>query len=380
METSPNLDDLLEQATSLLRKGRAGSVTLSHPRVVKEGRRSRVVRCRIASGEAELSSVMIKQIKEEPARGFSDWASLAFLSELPEAAGLVPRFYGGDLPNRFFLMEDLGAANPLQKLLTGTDRAAAYAGLRTLASQMGRLHAATLGKQERFEAIRALLPETEALGCEWEGRHWLGNRSKIEAWFTALDCAVPTDFDACLRYLSNIYRQPGDFLAFTHGDPAPSNNHFIAGEVRLLDFEYGGFRHALYDITAWNILCPLPADCVDAMSCCFRRELAKTSPAARDEARFAEGWAAMCAYRALAMLTWIPPDILRQNRPWADNWTMREAVFVATTRLREVAEGCPQLEAMGETAGVLLEALRKRWPEYRRLEEVLPQWAGLKEP
>ena len=49
-----------------------------------------------------------------------------------------------------------------------------------------------------------------------------------------------------------MFGEPGPFLAFTHGDPAPTNNHVAGDEVRLLDFEYGGFRHALYDITAWS--------------------------------------------------------------------------------------------------------------------------------
>jgi len=323
---------------------------------------------------------MIKQIKEEPVRGFSDWASLAFLSELPEAAGLVPRFYGGDVPNRFFLMEDLGSGSPLQEILTGSDPVASRAALRALASQMGRLQAASLGKQARFEAIRAALPEREGLGREREAAHWLENRAKIEAWFLALDCAIPTDFEAGLKLISETYRQSDDFLAFTHGDPAPSNNHFREGQARLLDFEYGGFRHALYDIAGWNILCPLPADCVREMSRCFREELAQAFPAARDEARFAQEWAAVCAYRALAMLTWIPPDVLRQNRAWADNWTMREAVFTALSRLREGMKGFPPWEAVGEGAGILLEALRKRWPEYARREELLPQWSGLRAP
>ena len=377
VEKFPNLDALLERAALLLRKGGGGSVLLSDPIVVKDGRRNRVVRCRVPSAESGFSSVMIKQIKEEGQRGFSDWAGLAFLSELPEAAGLVPRFCGGDIANRFFVMEDLGTGNPLQKFLTGTDSAAAQAALRSLASQMGRLHAVTLGKQEQFAAIRAALPENDGLGREREARQWLDNRIKIEAWFQVLDCVIPAGFEACLRFISERYRQPDDFLAFTHGDPAPSNNHFSDGCAWLLDFEYGGFRHALYDLTAWNILCPLPAGCVRDMSRCFREELAKAFPAARDEARFAEEWAVVCAYRALAMLSWIPPEILRENRPWADDWTMREAVFAALVRLREAAESCPRLAVVGEGAEILIAALRKRWPEYARLDEVLPRWPGL---
>jgi hypothetical protein len=303
---------------------------------------------------------------------------IGFLSGLPEARDIVPRFFGGDVAGGFFLIEDLGEGTSLQHILTGTDPVAACAALQALASRMARLHAVTLGKRELFESIRAGLPETDGIGCEWEARQWLDNRTKISAWFKALDCNPPAGFDKCLEHISGVFRQPGDFLAFTHGDPAPTNNHFVKGRACLLDFEYGAFRHALYDITAWNILCALPPDCVREMKRCFREELAKTCIAARDDARFAEAWACLCAYRALAILTWMPVDIIGANRPWADSWTMREAVFVALSRMKEVATPFPQLEAAGEAAGILTESMRARWPGFEDAEALLPQWPALK--
>src|SRR5581483_11634345 len=107
-------------------------------------------------------------------------------------------------------------------------------------------------------------------------------------------------------------------LAFSHGDPAPSNNHIASSGVRLADFEYAGYRHALYDITAWAILCPLPWAWVNTMEQVFRRILG-ASPVwgtLVDGERYREAWAAMCAYRALAMVTWFSPDLLAQDAPW----------------------------------------------------------------
>ncbi|MGB8356718.1 MAG: hypothetical protein WCD79_22660 [Chthoniobacteraceae bacterium] len=347
--------------------------------VIKDGLRNRTLRCRVESDGLDISSMIIKQIKEELARGFSDWASLEFLSGLPEAEGIAPRFYGGDVAARFFLVEDLGEGTNVHDLLSGNDRAAARAGLQELAIQMARLHTASLGKEERFEAVRARLPEANGLGRQQEARQWLSNRGKIVDWFHALGCVPSAGLEADMEWIADIYSKDNGFLAFSHGDPAPSNNLYVKTRAFLLDFEYGGFRHALYDITAWAILCPLPLDCVREMRLCFRTELAKACPAARDEARFERGWAALCAYRALAMLTWIPPDIIRENRIWAESWTMREAVFVAMSRLEEATEPFAELEAIGKAAGVLAKAMHERWPEFKENEAVIPQWNAFKE-
>ena len=109
---------------------------------------------------------------------------------------------------------------------------------------------------------------------------------------------------------------------FTHGDPAPTNNHVVGGRVTLLDFEYGGFRHALYDMTGWDTLCPLPGPVVRSMRSAYRAAMAREGSAtdlagvAADDGAFDDAWATMSAYRAVAILGWLGPGVLRENRPW----------------------------------------------------------------
>lgn len=50
--------------------------------------------------------------------------------------------------------------------------------------------------------------------------------------------------------------EPGPFTAFTHGDPCPDNCADTGSEVKLFDFELGGFRHALPDATYARIMFP----------------------------------------------------------------------------------------------------------------------------
>ena len=45
-----------------------------------------------------------------------------------------------------------------------------------------------------------------------------------------------------LEQVARELADPGPFLAFTHGDMAPSNTLFTREGPCLLDFEYGGMR------------------------------------------------------------------------------------------------------------------------------------------
>jgi hypothetical protein len=313
----------------------------------------------------------------DAARGFTDWASLSFLSRLPETRDIAPCFYGGDLDARVMVMEDLGGSRTLEDLLNGTDRKAVLEALRALAVQTARLNAGTAGREQFYEERRRMrLPGAPDLSRRQEAQVWLGGREKMLRWFQELDCPAPPGFDDCLAHVAEMYAEPGPFLAFTHGDPAPTNNHVGPRGVRLLDFEYAGYRHALYDITGWNVLCPLPEAVIAEMSRCYRSELEKALPIARDDGYYDEAWGCVSAYRALAMLTWIRPESLRENRPWAGDWTAREAILSTVARLRDAAALAAKLEALAGAAAGLEAALRRRWPEYG--DDVLPRWPALK--
>jgi hypothetical protein len=367
-----NLAAIRTQARRLLETAAGHPVSVSQPQVIKDTARSLVLRCRVEGTPAGGSSVIIRQVRADAARGFSDWAGLEFLSALPEARGLVPRFIAGDAAARLFVMEDLGSGRNLQDILEHEGTAALRTALGSLARQMARLHRAALGKEHDFEELRRSLPEADELGRQTESRVWLHGRAKVTNWFTAVNRVPPRGLDASLEHVAAVYEQADGFLAFTHGDPAPSNNHFSGSGTRLLDFEYCAYRHALYDLSAWNVLCPLPADCVAGMVAEFRAELAPGFPAALDDACFAEAWACLCAYRALAVLSWIPPAILAENRSWVGTWTAREAVLVILSRLEAVTATVPALEAVNGGAGILLHELRLRWPAYGDAESLLP--------
>lgn len=381
MTESPNLTRIAQNAEQLLRQEFGQTLRLTEPRLLKDKTRSLIVRCTVQAAPADATlpaTVIIKQMNTDIARGFSDWASLAYLATLPAVGGLVPRFLAGDASERFFVMTDLGGSASLEDLLQQSAPEPALAALRALAVTMARLSGATLSGEEGFTAIRSALPGADGLGRQAEAEQWRRKQAKIVDWWAAANCPLPAGFLAGLEQIAAVYAEPEPFLSFSHGDPAPTNNHIGAGQVNLLDFEYGGFRHALYDITGWNILCPLPRVCVQAMNAVFRQELARTCAAAADQRAYAEAWAALCAFRALALLTWIPPATLAANRPWVDErWTSRHAVYAALARLQAATLDSVTLASVGEAAGRLLKVLRQQWPELADAEDVATEWPAL---
>jgi hypothetical protein len=374
--TAHRLDATLAAASAALSERRGRRVVLTGARVLAEQPRSVVVRCTVDAAPGGASSVVVKWFKPGHDRGFVEWASLALLAELPSGRELGPALLCGDAGHRLLIVEDLGDAGDLDDVLAGRDPAALGRALRALAVRYARLHAATAspGLEERFERLRDALPGADGAARAREADAWTDGRGKVEGWLAAAGVA-PVGLGEAMAAVAAAYRAPGPWLAFTHGDPAPSNNHFGDDGVRLLDFEYGAFRHALYDMTAWDVLCPLPARLVDEMRDAHRDALAPALPAARAAGAYEREWQAMTAYRAIAMLTWIPPAVMDADAPRHGDWTERQAVFVAAARLRRATAEHPALARLAGAADAFAAALADRWPAVAA--DHLPRWPAV---
>lgn len=256
--SAATLAQLVAKAAPIVSVQLGQAVQLGEPVLIKDQTRTLVLRAQVL-GAGTRASVIIKALRDDAATGFTEWAALAFLAELPAARELVPGFVGGSVAQRIIVLEDLGPGITLHDLLMSSTLSQAEASLGDLARQMARLHLATCGHELRFSQLRQGLPAAEGHGRQREAAAWLASRARVRAWLTATSCATPIGFDAGLELIAADYAEPGPWLSFSHGDPAPSNNHSAGERVRLLDFEYGAYRHMFYDISAWNILCPLSA-------------------------------------------------------------------------------------------------------------------------
>ncbi len=121
-----------------------------------------------------------------------------------------------------------------------------------------QLHVRTLGAQAEYDAVRqAVEPRHERVRIE-NARYLLDNAGRLRRWAEEVGAEVAPGTQEDLEHLARTLADPGPFLAFTHGDMAPSNTLFTREGSHLVDFEYGGMRHALYDALMWLLIVPLP--------------------------------------------------------------------------------------------------------------------------
>jgi hypothetical protein len=169
------------------------------------------------------------------------------------------------------------------------------------------------------------------------------------------------------------YRDPLR-VSWTQGDPAPSNVLFTPNRAWLVDFEYGGWRHALHDLAQWAVRVPLPNPWHATLAETVRESLLRGGIYA-DDAAFGMDLAVMQAYAAVYMLGWLPvAEVVAADRPWVDGWTVRDALICATGRGASAARDVPGLEPVAHWLATLHVAARSRWPERGTGE---PDWHAI---
>jgi len=193
----------------------------------------------------------------------------------------------------------------------------------------------------------------------------------VTRWLTAVGLRVPRGLAESLAALTDAVEQPGPFIAFTHGDMAPSNNHISPAGLRLLDFEYGGVRSALYDTLFWNLFCPFPPALIERADAAYRATLATTCPAARDDSTYAAARGVAVAWRTVNMLQWFGPRVLDQDGPWAPGLTVRQALLWHVDRFTTFGIG-GSLATITEAMDGLAHALGRRWRGERERMYVWP--------
>lgn len=292
---------------------------------------------------------------------FNDWAGLQFLSEIAPHPALAPRFYAGNKAHGLITMEDLGTGNGLHHLLLADNPEAAEEAALQYASTVGKMHAATIGKQEAFFHIRQELGPVDTPDYTWIS-------SVLWETIHTLNVAPAAGVEDELKQLTSIIENPGPFSAYTHGDPCP-DNILLGTSGKLFDFEFGAYRHALIEgvyarmpfPTCWCVS-RLPAHVIHRMETSYRMELAKGCPAAYDDRLFAQAVAAACAY-------WTIDDCRFLHRHLEKDWqwspglaTARQRFLLRFNIAREAIEASAYLQAIGKTFERIAGRLRELLP------------------
>ena len=170
----------------------------------------------------------------------------------------------------------------------------------------------------------------------------------IMAFTRSFDVELSPSIEAVLEH----YLSP-PVLALTQGDPAPSNVMFLEDRALLVDFEYAAVRHALFDLAQWYVRCPLPLPCQSRL----QHPVREVYPG-----EFERDLALMQVYAGLYMLSWLPlGGVKENNRPWVDEWTVREALISTAKRSADAAKRA-ELDEIQAWLESLEEKCRLVWP------------------
>lgn len=311
-------------------------------------------------------------VAENPAIGLlNDWAGLEFLNEVSEGMSSTPQCYGGDREAGLFVMQDMGSPRRLDHILLGDDEEEAEQALIQLAISLGRMHASTIGKQALFADRREALGPTKPYSLSWLR---VRTRELEEMLDIGIGPEVNEQIDDCIAALET----PGPFTAYVHDDPCPDKGLWMDGQIKLLGFGSGAYRHALIDGTYGRILFPscwcvnqIPGHIPLRMEDEYRNELVAGCPEAGDDALYRQAVAFACAKGAIG--SWWPGQMERDNE-WGIA-TYRQRVLLRYYLFARITEEYGQLEALGRWVDLAGVKLREAWGEV----EDMPYYPAFRE-
>lgn len=379
--------ELMEQNTALIEAAETiVSTSLKKPihftsmeRLTGPGGDSILYRCMSTFAGEPTASFMIKKSAksllaiehlgtEQGKRFLNDWVGAEFLSSLRTDNRISPAFYGGDMEQGFFILEDLGEHRNLVNPLLQGDAINAEIGVLKYYTALGTLHATTAGKANAFEGMFT----TRFPGQQPFAEEMLGIEERIQKVYEILDqLGVPAN-DALtveIEKVTNAVSLPGPFLTYIHADPCPDNVFDMGNHYRFIDFEWGHFGHALLDAVYPRMMWPscwcanhLPDELIARMESNYRAKLIEGCPEAQEDSLWEMGLVQMCAMTLLNRLAWDLELALGEDRKRGIA-TIRQRTLAQLESFIKASESFHKLPALCSTASHLSSVLKKRWGE-----------------
>lgn len=316
----------LAAAERLLTRRAGASVVLADPEDLGGSDRSVVARARVSRNPFALPrTLVVKHYLADPDPGMPDpfhheVASCQLFTALPTEARPSPVLIAHDPAARLLVLEDLGRSSTLADALFGPDPAHAKRCLLSWARALGRMQAATAGRENDFGALLRRQGErawrdpvaddarAALAGLSELLEHQLGVRVPEEARLQAQDTA---------RLLGGTR-----YRAFSPSDTCPDNNLVTSRGVRFVDFEWGCFRDVVLDAAYFRVPFPaceasfaLPHGMAATMLDAWRSEIAGVWPDLDDvellERRLLDAqllWVWLCTW-------WLLPRITERDGP-----------------------------------------------------------------
>ncbi|SNS23339.1 kinase [Rhodococcoides kyotonense] len=258
------VSEVVAAAQQLLTKRTGAPVTLVDPIDLGGSGQAVVLRVRVAENPFQLPrTLVIKQLRETATDAdvhasaqttgsqsafLREAASYQFATALATDSRPGPDLLAYDIDARLLVLSDLGDASPITALLKHSDAASVTNSLMAMAQALGRMHAATVGREEDFAALlrRVGLPAADD-GIAAQIPDALATVPRMLADELELGETPRAILDRVER--SGRLFAHGAFRAFSPADLCPDNIIVNEEGVRFLDYEWGGFRDATLDIT-----------------------------------------------------------------------------------------------------------------------------------
>ncbi|MHA6782490.1 hypothetical protein ACVGOW_16095 [Pseudonocardia saturnea] len=381
----------LAAAERLLTRRAGASVVLADPEDLGGSDRSVVARARVARNPFSLPrTLVVKHYLAEPEPGTPDpfrheVASCQLFTALPEDARPSPVLIAHDPASRLLVLEDLGRSSTLADALFGPDPAAAQRCLLSWARALGRMQAATAGRESDFGALLRRLGERA-----WRDPVADDARAALaavpELLEDALGVRVPA---AALQQAHDTARLLGGtrYRAFSPSDTCPDNNLVTSRGVRFVDFEGGCFRDVVLDAAYFRVPFPaceasfaLPDGMPAVMLEAWRNEIAGMWPDLDDpallEARLLDAqllWVWLCTW-------WLLPRIRERDGMLGADPTRTPRISTALAHYwREMAGAAAAVgrDASAELGVAVSDALRARHPDTAPSLSVYPAFRSV---
>lgn len=367
----------LAAAERLLTRRAGASVVLADPEDLGGSDRSVVARARVARNPFSLPrTLVVKHYLGEPDPSRPDpfhheVASCQLFTALPTEARASPVLIAHDPASRLLVLEDLGRSSTLADKLFGPDPADASRCLLSWARALGRMQAATAGRENDFGALLRRLGERS-----WRDPVADDARAALAGvpglLMSELGVAVPA---AAREQAQGTARLLGGtrYRAFSPSDTCPDNNLVTSRGVRFVDFEWGCFRDVALDAAYFRVPFPgcessfaLPDGMAETMLEAWRSEIASVWPDLDDPERLDRRlldaqllWVWLCTW-------WLLPRIRERDVPIGADAVRSPPISSALAHYwRQMAASAQLggLHASAELGWEVAEALHQRYSD-----------------
>lgn len=346
--------------------------------------RAHILRMRTSVDDPSIpKSFIIKLVNEDYPRVsgkaelfrtfFNEWATYEFFHQLRLPEPIIPRFYGGDAEAGVIVLEDLGKVENAYDAVFGADATYAEEMLIGWMETIGRMHALTVGRQEMFHQIRSALGSPPPRMSETRQKQLIVEnfRRTCELVGVKLQRGCVEEIEGVARIVAN----PRAFAALSKVDNTPGDCVKAGSKLKILDFEFGQFQHALLDATVLRMIYPTawrgeyltPANVIVQAETAYRQELMKGCPQAEDDGLFTQAFVGAAAYWCLDSDGQFSPEFVSGLLEDDTGWRGRQRVVQRLRVLAETSEEFSQLPAMGATARNLERKLCDLWPEVKMM-------------